>query len=163
MLAELYEIKAQFPLVFGAVVCAFGIALLVNAKLVLRFGMVSMVNLGLAVSGVVQLTLIGICLVFGSAPFFWLFGYLFLLLFSLGLIFGNLTALILEPMGDMAGVASAISSAISTSVALVISAGMGYVFAGELLQFIVPVAAVSVFAAGMFFTALSRSESPEYS
>lgn len=157
LFADIYQVTDQFPRYFGSVVCAFGLALLINARLVIRFGMVAMIIAGLIVLNFSQMLFLAVLFYKGAAPFWAFLIQLFLMMFSLGLIFGNLTALILQPLGNFAGVGSALSSAMSSAVALVVSFAMGFIYAGKLDQFIFP-SVFAVLAATVIFIVSTRSQ-----
>ena len=110
-----YELHELFPLYFGFLACAIGFASLLNARLVMRFGM----------RRLSRYALWGICLL--SVPFYlyaWtqqghpqiylLMSYLLPLFFCFGVLFGNLNALAMEPLGHVAGLGSALVGSIST-------------------------------------------------
>jgi DHA1 family bicyclomycin/chloramphenicol resistance-like MFS transporter len=110
-----YQLHEMFPLYFGILACAIGFASLLNARLVMRFGMRRLSRFALR----------GICLL--SIPFYlyaWtqqghpqiylLMAYLLLLFFCFGILFGNLNALAMEPLGHVAGLGSALVGSIST-------------------------------------------------
>ena len=156
LFADIYQVTDQFPRYFGSVVCAFGFALLLNARLVMRFGMTALIVAGLVILNVSQMLFLVLLFYNGVAPFWAFLIQLFLVLFSLGLIFGNLTALILQPLGNFAGVGSALSSALSSAVALVVSFAMGFIYAGKLDQFVFP-CAFAVLAATAIFVLSARS------
>jgi DHA1 family bicyclomycin/chloramphenicol resistance-like MFS transporter len=157
LFADIYQVTDHFPRYFGSVVCAFGLALLINARLVMRFGMTALIVAGLVVLNVSQMLFLVVLLYSGAVPFWVFLIQLFLLLFALGLIFGNLTALILQPLGNFAGVGSALSSALSSAVALLVSFVMGFVYAGKLSQFVFP-SVFAVLAATVVFIVSTRSQ-----
>lgn len=157
LFADAYQVADHFPRYFGSVVCAFGLALLINARLVMRFGMTVMIIAGLVVLNLSQMLFLAILFYSGVAPFSAFLIQLFLMMFALGLIFGNLTALILQPLGNFAGVGSALSSALSSAVALVVSFAMGFIYAGKLDQFVFP-SVFAVLTATLIFIVSTRSQ-----
>ena len=157
LFADIYQVTDHFPRYFGSVVCAFGLALLINARLVMRFGMVAMIIAGFIVLNFSQMLFLTVLLYNGAAPFWAFLIQLFLMMFSLGLIFGNLTALILQPLGNFAGVGSALSSALSSAVALMVSFAIGFIYTGKLDQFIFP-SICAVLVATVIFIVSARSQ-----
>lgn len=110
-----YQLNELFPLYFGILACAIGCASLLNARLVMRFGM----------RRLSMYALYGICGL--SIPFFayawsqqghpsiyFLMAYLLPLFFCFGILFGNLNALAMEPLGHIAGLGSAVVGSVST-------------------------------------------------
>ena len=157
LFADIYQIADHFPRYFGSVVCAFGLALIINARLVMRFGMTALIVAGLAILNFSQMLFVAVIFFSGGAPFWAFLTQLFLMMFSLGLIFGNLTALILQPLGNFAGVGSALSSALSSAVALVVSFTMGFMYVGKLNQFVFP-SVFAVLVATAIFIVSTRSQ-----
>jgi len=115
-----YQLHDLFPLYFGILATSIGCASLFNARLVMRFGM----------RRLSRIALISICLL--SFPFFLvalffdghphlnlLMLYLLLLFFCFGILFGNLNALAMEPLGHIAGLGSAVVGSISTLISVV--------------------------------------------
>lgn len=157
LFADLFAVQDRFPFYFGCVACAFGIALLFNARYVVYWGMEKMIFIGLTVIVAVQIFFLIALIYTETVPFTVFLAHTFLLLFSLGLIFGNLTTLILQPLGRMAGVGSALSSALSSAVALVVSFAMGFIYEGKLDQFVFP-CTFTVLAATAIFVLSTRSQ-----
>lgn len=157
LFADNYQIVDKFPLYFGGVVCAFGLALILNAKYVERIGMGFMVAVGLLALNVSQLTFLAVSFFQADMPLSLFLVYVFFVLFSLGLVFGNVTALILQPVGSIAGVASALTSAVSTAVALIVSAFAGFFYLGSLWAFVVVCEVATVLALVFFVWSQQKS------
>lgn len=134
----------EFPYWFFCIAIVAGTASLLNALLVVRFGMYRLVTLALGA----QIALSAVFLVFdlGSGPM----GFYFFLLwqtyifFQAGLTFGNLTALAMEPMGHIAGMAASVVGAIATVGAVVISGPIGTVFGGDVRLLVVSILTLAV-------------------
>ena len=115
-----YQLHERFPLYFGILACSIGLASLCNANLVMRFGM----------RRLSRYALYGICLISlpfylysmlqdGHPPLAWLMAYLLPLFFFFGVLFGNLNALAMEPLGRIAGLGSALVGSVSTLISVV--------------------------------------------
>lgn len=115
-----YQLQERFPLYFGILACSIGCASLCNASLVMRFGMRLLS----------RYALVGICLLSlpfylyslnygGHPPLFMLMAYLLPLFFFFGILFGNLNALAMEPLGHIAGLGSALVGSVSTLMSVV--------------------------------------------
>ncbi len=133
-----YRLYDLFPLYFGILATSIGLASLVNARLVMRFGMRPLSRFAL------------VAITFLSAPFFiyalfcegnpplnLLMAYLMLLFFFFGILFGNLNALAMEPLGHIAGLGSAIIGSLSTLMSVV----FGVVIADAYDQTVLPLVA----------------------
>ncbi|MDC1287851.1 multidrug effflux MFS transporter [Gammaproteobacteria bacterium] len=130
-----YELHELFPLYFGILACAIGCASWCNASLVMRFGMRRLSNYAM----------IGICLLSlpflliaamqnGHPPLYQLMAYLLPLFFCLGILFGNLNALAMEPLGHIAGLGSALIGSVSTLMSVV----FGVIIAAAYDQTVIP-------------------------
>jgi len=115
-----YQLHGRFPLYFGILACAIGCASLSNARLVMRFGMRLLS----------RYALIGTCLLSlpfylyslghdGHPPLVMLMAYLLPLFFCFGILFGNLNALAMEPLGHIAGLGSALVGSMSTLMSVI--------------------------------------------
>ena len=133
-----YQLHEQFPIYFGILACAIGCASLVNASLVMRFGMRRLSSY--AMSGVCLLSFpfwIIAALQAGHPSIYLLMGYLLPLFFCFGILFGNLNALAMEPLGHIAGLGSALIGSISTLMSVV----FGVVIAAAYDQTVIPLVA----------------------
>ena len=83
---------------------------------------------------------------FDGLPPLWLFmAYLILVFLSIGLLFGNLYALAMEPLGHIAGVGAAVVASASTFMSVPLGAIVGQSFDGTMYALI---AAFAVAGAG---------------
>jgi len=116
---HIYDTGNYFSLYFGIAAIALGTASLLNSQLVMRLGM-QFLTLR-AMIGVIIASALFMAIVVLSAynPPFWAFMlWLLITFFCMGILFGNLNALAMEPLGDMAGLGAALIGAISTFIAL---------------------------------------------
>lgn len=121
-----YGLAELFPLYFGLLACSIGAASLTNARLVMRYGMRRLSAFALRVISYVS------CLFFIAAWYFdgqphlgLLMVYLLVVFFFFGILFGNLNALAIEPLGHIAGLGSAVIGSLST----LMSVGFGILIA----------------------------------
>ena len=109
MFEDGYGIRDLFVFWFAVLALVIGAASIVNGRLVMRFGMRRLSTIG---AGAIALGSTAAWA--GLVPFdglfpFWLFMAYFLFVFIfVGLLFGNLNALAMEPLGHIAGVGSAV-------------------------------------------------------
>jgi MFS transporter, DHA1 family, multidrug resistance protein len=132
--AEAYGLGAAFPLYFGSLALAFGGASLLNAQLVMKFGMQYLsMRAGVALS-VIAVALMVTELALGGLPPLWLFmGACGAIFFCAAILFGNYNALAMEPMGHIAGSASAIIGTATTGLSLLIGTVIGQAYDGTAL------------------------------
>ena len=145
---EAYGTGALFPAYFGMLALAFGGASLVNGWLVMKHGMrrlSRMATVSLTLVSAVSWTL---AFAFEGLPPFWLFMTCLLVIFlCIGLLFGNLNALAMEPLGHIAGVGAGVVASLSTFISVPFGALVGHSFDGTIYALM---AAFGVFGAGTY-------------
>ena len=145
---DAYGTGALFPVYFGVLALAIGGASLVNGRLVMKHGMRR-----LSKSAAVSIALISLAawagaFAFGGLPPLWLFmAYLLAVFLCIGLLFGNLNALAMEPLGHIAGVGAAVVASLSTFISVPLGALVGQSFDGTMYA---QIGAFAVFGAGTF-------------
>lgn len=131
-LNDMHQIDRQFPLYFGLISLGFGGALWLNSQLVVRVGMVRLLNIGLA--GLVLLGSILLSSAIWPLPLYLGVTLLFATLFCAGLSIGNLSALASAPLGGVAGLGSALISSLASLVAMLVAFLVGYFYQQSLLS-----------------------------
>jgi MFS transporter, DHA1 family, multidrug resistance protein len=150
--AEQYGQGEYFAVWFGVFAVAIAIAMVLNGKLVLKYGMRSLSKWALRGNIVLSTLFLLIALASAGHPPLWLLGvYLFGNFFCCGILFGNYNAIALEPMGRIAGMAAAISGALSSLIAIVTGSLIGQQYDGT----VIPLAAGFT---GLGFLALVLTE-----
>jgi DHA1 family bicyclomycin/chloramphenicol resistance-like MFS transporter len=130
-----FETGNMFTVYFGGLALVLGVASLLNSRLVGTFGMRYICIRAI------------LCIAFSSAIFLgvhflmdvrlWMFLlYAAILFFSFGLMFGNLNSLAMEPMGHIAGIASAIIGSVSSVISMSLGALIGQLYDGTLIPLI---------------------------
>ena len=143
-----YRTGALFPLWFAVAALAVGFSLLANGRLVMRYGMRRLAKGAAAAIALVSVPAWGLALAFGGLPPFWLFMVYLVVVFScVGLLFGNLAALAMEPLGHVAGTGAAVIASISIFVALPLGTLVGQSFDGTMVA---QIAAFGVFGCAAF-------------
>lgn len=128
---EQYGIGTLFPLFFGSLAAAIGLASVTNAQLVMRFGMLRLARLAVSVECVVATVFLALAVLFGGHPPLGLFmAGMFVCFFCNGILFGNYNARALEPMGHIAGVAAAITGCLSSAVGIAFGTPLGRIYDG---------------------------------
>ncbi|MHA6267853.1 multidrug effflux MFS transporter [uncultured Aliiroseovarius sp.] len=128
---DVLGVGTRFPLYFALVTVFSAAAGFLNAKLVMRLGMRRLAVTGFAVQTVLAAVTLLAWWVFApqGAWALWLFcGWATTLFFLNGLSFGNLNALAIQPLGHVAGTASAVIGAVPTIAAIAIAAPVGLAF-----------------------------------
>jgi DHA1 family bicyclomycin/chloramphenicol resistance-like MFS transporter len=144
ILQQQYALGTQFPLYFAALAIAIGAASFLNAALVIRYGMRALTTWSLrgicAVS--VGFTAI-VAIASGHPPLWMLMTYLMASFFGIGLLFGNLNALAMQPLGHIAGTGAAIVGASSMLISLALGTWIGQSYDGTVLPLVVGFAVLS--------------------
>lgn len=128
VLQDLYQVGNAFALWFGFCAIFVSAATFTNVRLVKSFSMMSICRNAMWIASALSVLFLAY-LHFQPMPALnvWI-GYSCTVLFLLGLTFGNFSALTLERLGHVAGLAAAITGALNTGIALVIAAGIGLSF-----------------------------------
>ncbi len=130
---DTYNVGLLFPLYFGGLALSFGITGLINGHLVMRYGMRRLSVIAAIIVTASSTVTWGLTFAFDGVPPLWLFLASLLLVFGgVGLLFGNLNALAMQPLGNIAGVGAAIVTLISTLVAVPLGSLIGYLYDGTL-------------------------------
>jgi MFS transporter, DHA1 family, multidrug resistance protein len=120
-----------FALWFGGFATGIALAMIVNGRLVMRFGMRTLSKWALRLLIAASVVFLLLALASAGHPPLWAMGIcLFLIFFSSGMLFGNFNAMAMEPMGRIAGMAAAISGAISSLWSLVLGGIAGQFYVG---------------------------------
>jgi len=129
---EVYGRADSFPLWFAVSALLSAPGSLVNAYLVMQLGMRRLIFIAL-VGQLCLIAAVGLLFLLGGHVPFWLF-FVFMVshFFTVGLIFGNLNALALEPLGHVAGTASSVMGGVSTMVSAAVAAPMTMLYDGTI-------------------------------
>jgi len=118
-----YDKGAAFALWFAAGALSIGVASIINSALVERLGMRLLSNIALCGIVLGGTAFCAVATLYQGLPPFEIFVvWLVFNFFCVGLLFGNLNALAMEPLGDMAGLGAAVVGALTTLVGIPISA-----------------------------------------
>ena len=132
ILGDLYQTGDAFALYFALLALGIGAASIVNARIISRLGILRVCLLGSTLQCGLSLVMVSVSiLVFDQLPPLWLFMlYCFPLFFCLGLQFGNLNALAMQPLGNIAGLGASVSGAVSTLIAVPLGSFVGQHYNG---------------------------------
>jgi len=123
---DIYQVGTHFPLYFALLAAGSVLTNFFNGKIVQRVGMMRCLVAALSVLLFSSFLLFMIALSYSGKPPFILFMGIAILMFScFGMIFGNVNAMAMEPLGHMAGLGASMISSISSLVAIVFSVFMG--------------------------------------
>ncbi len=134
---DAYDTGMLFPVYFGAAAIAIGAGSMLNARLVMRLGMRLLSWRAVSLTTVSAAAFAVVVHYSGGLPAFWLFmAWLMVTFFCMGLLFGNLNALAMEPLGHMAGLGAAFVGCVSTIIALPFAWIVGGSFNGGVMPLV---------------------------
>ena len=106
---EVYGLGRQFPLYMGILALAVGAAAFLNSRIVMRFGMRSLSYRAILLFIMLMAFFLTATFKMGGHSPLWLLMLCFsMAFFCLGILFGNLNAIAMEPLGHIAGVGAAV-------------------------------------------------------
>lgn len=134
---QLYHTGGRFALYFGLLAAFIGAAMLINARLVMVWGMHLLCRIALAVGCTASVVFLACAWLQGGHPPLWaLMAWLAVVFFCNGILFGNFNAMALEPLGHIAGVASAVVGSLTTFISLTLGTLIGRSFDGTVLPLV---------------------------
>jgi DHA1 family bicyclomycin/chloramphenicol resistance-like MFS transporter len=137
ILQEQFALGDLFPVVFGTIACAIGIATILNSRLVVRFGMRFLVSWSLLIIFGLSIIAMLVFLLAAGQPSLWIFMiYIMLVFFFIGILFGNQNSLAMLPLGHIAGIGAAVVGSLSTLVSFPLGTIIGQSYNGTLLPLI---------------------------
>lgn len=142
---DAYGIKETFPFYFAVLATGIGLASYLNARLVQKFGMDAMARaafIGLASVGL--LMLLASILWSGRLPLVALMVFGFSAFFAIGILFGNLNAMAMRSLGQVAGLGASLIASGSSFIATLYAIGIGSFYDGTAINL-----AVGFFVAGV--------------
>lgn len=150
LFVEVYGLGPAFPFAFGAVAIVISVGTFLNSRIVMRHGMrrishtMLLVFIGFA-------ALLAAAIALGLAPFWVFFGLLSATLGVFGLIGGNFNALAMEPLGRVAGSASALYGAATATGSALLATLIAHQFDGTPLPFALGVLGSAALCLGAVF------------
>lgn len=129
--SDVYGLGPYFPIAFGAIAAAMGLAAFCNSRLVGRFGMRAISHAGLLGLLALSVVQVGVALVCAGQPPLLLYGLILAgSQFLVMLVMPNFNTMAMEPLGDIAGTASSIVGFYTTLVGALLGLVVGRSFDG---------------------------------
>ncbi len=123
---DYFQAGKMFPIYFGISALSIGVSSIVNSMIVRKYGMKLICHYALILMMVMSALMILISLSNHQEVPLWQFMvFAVITFFALGMLFGNLNALAMEPMGHVAGVAAAVTGCLSSGISAVIGTAIG--------------------------------------
>ena len=120
-----YHMADMFPFIFASLAISVGLATYLNSRLVIRFGARKIAFYATIAYTFISLLYVGLFYSGSNPSISVLIGFFAVQFFAVGLMFGNLRALAMEPLGHIAGIGAAINGFISTVMAVPIANYIG--------------------------------------
>jgi DHA1 family bicyclomycin/chloramphenicol resistance-like MFS transporter len=121
----------RFPIYFGLLALAIGGASYINSKLVEKLGMRRLVFMSLCLLIFFSASFLIYSIIYETNPSLVIFLIFMLCIFScVGILFGNCSSLAIEPLGDIAGSATAVINSIQNVISVSLGALIGSFFNG---------------------------------
>lgn len=138
ILQDQYKLGDKFSYYFGVLALFIGMSSYINSRLVEKFGMEKLSIRSLV--GLFSLSSIYMVLMYfsnGETSLYVFLGYLGLSFLFVGILFGNLTSLAIQPLGHIAGVANSVISSIQTFISVGIGAYIGHHYTGNVYPLVI--------------------------
>ncbi|MFG0267988.1 MAG: multidrug effflux MFS transporter [Rhodopirellula sp. JB055] len=132
-----YGLGSLFPIYFAGLASATGVASLLNASLVMRFGMGVLIRRAMLVLAVASAAFLGFAFLHAGSPPLWTtMVYLVATFFAIGILFGNLNSMAMEPLGHVAGIGAALVGSVSTLISVPLGILIGHSYNGTILPLV---------------------------
>lgn len=132
-----YGLGERFPLYFAMLALGSGTASYLNGRFVLQYGMRNLSHRALLVYTILSILTFLFSLTQGGLPPLWFVTiYFIIIFFTIGMLFGNLNALAMEPLGHIAGVGAAVVGSLSTLISTILGTIVGQNFNGTILPLV---------------------------
>ena len=120
-----YGLEEEFPYLFAVVAITVGVSTLMNGIFVIKIGMRRLVTIASVMFTLVSLSYVVLFYGKSNPSIYVLMGFFMVQFLSIGFLFGNLTALAMEPLGKIAGIGAAINGFIASVIAVPIAGYIG--------------------------------------
>lgn len=147
----IYGRGEQFAYYFGGLALVIGSASIANARYVIKHGMRKLSSHALI--GIVFLSIIASLAELSTSepvPFAFFIAYCLACFFCVGILFGNLNAMAMEPLGHVAGTGAAIVGAGSTIISVVLGSLIGQLIGEDALPVFLGFLIMSLLTLGAF-------------
>jgi len=141
---EQYALGERFPFFFAIISFSIGLASILNARLVIRFGMRFLVRWSLIIIFGLSMAAAGISFPFaGQPPLWFLMTFIMMTFFCVGVLFGNQNSIAMEPLGHLAGIGSAVVGSLSTLISMPLGTIIGQNYNGTVLPLVIGISVLS--------------------
>lgn len=143
--SQIYQVGHLFPYLFGLIALFFGVAAFLNAKIVMKFGALRVTFGSLIIMVGFNLVYLLMTMASDGLPSLWSFVVMLIVInLCIGLVYGNVMAIAMFPLGENAGMGASVIGVISAVLASV----LGIFISQQLASTVYPV------VIGFFLTSL---------
>lgn len=129
-----YDLGDMFPYVFATLAFSIGLASYFNGKMVMKFGMRKLCRFALKGVNIFAVVYVAMLFVYdGLPPVALTVSVMFVGFFFVGILFGNLNAMAMQPLGEMAGLGAAIIGSFSSLFSVPIALFVDSFLSGSLM------------------------------
>jgi len=157
---EVFHRSATFPFWFAGLAGFGALSSISNAALVMRLGMRRLATAAFAVQATAAAAMLSADAGLGLGGFAPFYVWMIISFFCIGLTFGNLNALAMEPMGHIAGLAAAVIGSVSTVGAVLIAVPIGLAYDGSVRPLVAAVLICSSLALMLMLSARRHVPAP---
>ncbi len=138
IIRDVFGLESWFPLIFGGSALVLGAGMLMNPRLIDRFGLRRWLRLVLSGYVVAVIVFATIAVATAGRPPFWLFlAGLLPVLLAHSFVIPNLNSAVMMPMGNIAGTAAAVVGSVVTLGGAIMGALIDRLYDGTMLPFAV--------------------------
>ncbi len=123
----------MFAVYFGGLALVIGFASLFNSRIVQKLGMRYICKRAMLGMTLASLVFLAVNYTVAEVQLWMFLAYMAVMFFCFGTMFGNLNAIAMEPMGHIAGIASAIIGASSSIISMILGTIIGQLYDNTLL------------------------------
>ncbi len=145
LFSHIYQASEAFPVIFGGIALFFGLAAFLNAKIVMRLGAMRVTFYAMLLMLAANLLALLLVIYYSGIPPLWLFVIMLgVINVCIGLIYGNVMAIAMLPLGAHAGMGASVIGMVSALIA----ASLGIFISQQLADTVTPI------TLGFFVTSL---------
>ena len=134
--SQLYDAEDSFPVIFGVIALFFGVAAFINSRIVMKYGAIKVTFYAMSVMVLVNIFCLLVVILNHGLPPLWFFALMLVIInVCIGLVYGNVMAIAMLPLGNMAGMGASVIGSISAFLA----AGIGIVISQQLATTVTPI------------------------
>ena len=162
MFSVIYGVVDLFPAYFAVLALALGLSSIINGQLVMKLGMRLLSSFAAGALAILSTAFFVYSVYIGGMPDLGLNMAFFICAFMcFGMLFGNVNALAMEPLGRIAGIGAAVIGSLSTLISVPLGTLMGQLFDGTVLPLVGGFALMGILASIIiYWTERGRQQEP---